>query len=151
MLAWFDRDYFLSPMDIENLGRFGKELNWKFSSNDSQSIRMWTERNQNSFFFYQEQKEAVQQPFILGIQTPWQKSMMLKYGKPMALCGETMGLGSRRNRQAHQAGLLEAEHFASSQEPRRKRGWLDTAKEAAEAQKRGKENLQILLSQVLPA
>ena len=76
-------------MDIENLGRFGKEAEWKFSSNDSQSIRMWTEKHRDSWFFYQEQMEENGQPFILAIQTPWQKSMMLKYGNSSALMIDT--------------------------------------------------------------
>ena len=57
------------------------------------------------------------------------------------LC-ESMGIGNRRTRQQQRTALLppeaEAQPFASSQEPRRKRGYLDGLKEAAAAQKRGK-------------
>jgi hypothetical protein len=83
-----DRDIFLEEQDIQNLanGIYGET--WRLHKNDAASVRMWTQRNPQDWFYYKQTtiEEVLgpltgdNMPFTLGIQTPWQKEMMLKYG-----------------------------------------------------------------------
>jgi hypothetical protein len=48
---------------------------------------MWVQQNTNSMFYYQETRVEVDggligrnMPFILGIQTSWQREMMIEHG-----------------------------------------------------------------------
>ncbi len=48
---------------------------------------MWVQQNTNSMFYYQKTKVDMDggftgqnMPFTLGIQTPWQREMMIKHG-----------------------------------------------------------------------
>ncbi len=51
------------------------------------NVRIWVQQNTNSMFYYQETGVEVDggligqnMPFTLGIQTPWQREMMIKHG-----------------------------------------------------------------------
>ncbi len=50
-------------------------------------MRRWVQQNTNSMFYYQKFGVKVNggligqhMPFILGIQTPWQREMMIEHG-----------------------------------------------------------------------
>ena len=85
------RDTFIMPDDVYNLCKKRATQLWQKHSRDPLSVRMWKEENEESVFHYHEfgninlneaapsatEEEA---PFCLGIQTPWQLDMMLRYG-----------------------------------------------------------------------
>ena len=85
------RDLLLTTKDICNIsGKLAQET-YMLHKNDAQSVRMWVQRNPEKIFYYSESnKEKAKpvegeltgenMPFTIGIQTPWQRTMMLKYG-----------------------------------------------------------------------
>lgn len=85
------RDLLLTTKDIRNIsGKLAQET-YMLHKNDAQSVRMWVQRNPEKVFYYSEsnQKNPVKvqgeltgknMPFTIGIQTEWQKQMMLKHG-----------------------------------------------------------------------
>jgi hypothetical protein len=67
-------------------GKLAQETYW-LHKNDAKNVCMWVQQNTNSMFYYQ--KIGVDMgggltrqnmPFTLGIQTPWQKEMMIENG-----------------------------------------------------------------------
>ena len=81
------RDCFLSMEDIRNIcGVRAQEL-YKKHDSDAESVRMWVRENRHMVFYYQDlgtQVDGVLNagnvPFVIGIQTPFQTHMVLKYG-----------------------------------------------------------------------
>ena len=85
------RDTFIMPDDVYNLCKKRATQLWQKHARDPLSVRMWKEENEESVFHYHEfgninLNEAAplateeETPFCLGIQTPWQLDMMLRYG-----------------------------------------------------------------------
>lgn len=81
------RDTFVQPHDVRNLARRRAEELWQKHPNETESVKMWKNKNPDMVFFYQEHAllnlNVMKQddtPFTLGIQTEWQYDMMLKYG-----------------------------------------------------------------------
>jgi hypothetical protein len=81
------RDCFLSMEDIRNIcGVRAQEL-YKKHDSDAESVRMWVRENRHMVFYYRDlgtQVDGVLNadnvPFVIGIQTPFQTQMVLKYG-----------------------------------------------------------------------
>ena len=85
------RDLLLTTKDIRNIsGKLAKET-YMLDKNDAQSVRMWVQRNSDKVFYYTESNKekplpvpgeltGENMPFTIGIQTPWQKKMMLEHG-----------------------------------------------------------------------
>ena len=85
------RDLLLTTKDIRNIsGKLAQE-SYMLDKNDAQSVRMWVQRNSDKVFYYTESKKekpipvpgeltGENMPFTIGIQTPWQKKMMLQHG-----------------------------------------------------------------------
>lgn len=85
------RDLLLTTKDIRNIsGKLAQE-SYMLHKNDAQSVRMWVQRNSDKVFYYTESNNekpisvpgeltGVNMPFTIGIQTLWQKEMMLKHG-----------------------------------------------------------------------
>ena len=85
------RDLLLTTKDIRNIfGKLAQET-YMLHKNDAQSVRMWVERNPEKVFYYTESNKAkpvpvpgeltgANMPFTIGIQTDWQRKMMLKHG-----------------------------------------------------------------------
>ena len=81
------RDLFISEQDIRNVvGRLAIET-YKRDNNDAKFVRMWVQENPFLVFYYKEScvhvhgaitRENI--PFTIGIQTSWQRDMMLKHG-----------------------------------------------------------------------
>jgi len=81
------RDLFLSIEDIRNICGVRAQQLYKKHDNDAESVRMWVRENPNMVFYYQDPGTRVEGvlssenvPFVIGIQTPFQQRMMLKYG-----------------------------------------------------------------------
>ncbi|KAI4378810.1 hypothetical protein MLD38_016239 [Melastoma candidum] len=68
----------LASRYVQKLGMIIKRSSHELDLDDQASIRMWTERNRKSIFFYQDTSEK--ETFILGIQTEWQLQQMIRYG-----------------------------------------------------------------------
>ena len=85
------RDLFISEQDIRNVvGRLAIET-YKRDNNDAKSVRMWVQQNPFLVFYYKESGVYVRgaitrdnMPFTIGIQTSWQRDMMLKHGHKKA-------------------------------------------------------------------
>ena len=80
-------DMFLSHQDVRNLSSKKAAETYRLHQNDALSVRMWVETNRDSVFYYKETGklgpgalQAQNIPFVVGIQTPWQKETMLKFG-----------------------------------------------------------------------
>jgi hypothetical protein len=43
-------------------------------------MKMWALEHPDDVFIWHEKNDVINLPFIFGIQTPWQKKIMLKYG-----------------------------------------------------------------------
>ena len=86
------RDLFISEQDIRNVaGRLAIET-YKRDNNDAKSVRMWVQENPFLVFYYKESGAHVRgvitrenMPFTIGIQTSWQRDMMLKHGHKKAV------------------------------------------------------------------
>ena len=85
------RDLFLTTKDIRNIsGKLAQET-YMLEKNDAKSVRMWVERNPEKVFHYTESNKknpvpvpgeltGANMPFTIGIQTAWQRKMMLQHG-----------------------------------------------------------------------
>ncbi|KAG0618725.1 hypothetical protein M758_4G088100 [Ceratodon purpureus] len=85
------RDLFLTTKDIRNIsGKLAQET-YMLHKNDAQSVRMWVQRNPEKVFYYTESNKekpvpvpgeltGSNMPFTIGIQTEWQRKMMLEHG-----------------------------------------------------------------------
>jgi hypothetical protein len=73
-------DDFVELRDIAYYDRHAKMGVWHWDSNDFKSFRMWTELYPENVFTWHVEDTITSLPFILGIQTPWQKEMMIKFG-----------------------------------------------------------------------
>lgn len=86
------RDTFVMAHDVRNLAKVRHEALWQKHSSDPVSVKMWVDENPEAVFCYQEhglldlnRKKQDDTPFTLGIQTPWQLDMLLKFGHNSAL------------------------------------------------------------------
>ena len=75
-----NRDDFLFVKDIINISNKLAGYTYQLHDLDAKSTRHWCTQNYAITFAYQEQDSMTNTPFILGIQTPWQKDMCRKYG-----------------------------------------------------------------------
>ena len=80
-------DMFLSHQDVRNLSSKKATETYRLHQNDALSMQRWVVSNTESVFYFKETRKvgpgslhAENVPFIIGIQTPWQKEMMLKFG-----------------------------------------------------------------------
>jgi hypothetical protein len=80
-------DMFLIEQNVRVLSRKLAQETYQQHKNDAKSVRMWAQQNTNSMFYYQEIGIEVDggligqnMPFTMGIQTPWQREMMIEHG-----------------------------------------------------------------------
>ncbi len=74
------RDDFVELRDIAYYETRMKMGVWRRDRNDLESVKMWAKEQPENVFIWHEKDDVTDLPFILGIQTPWQKQMMLKFG-----------------------------------------------------------------------
>jgi hypothetical protein len=82
-----NKNMFLIEQDVKVL--FGKVVQetYQLQKNDVKNVHMWVQQNTNSVFYYQETRVEVDggltrqnMSFIMGIQTPWQREVMIEHG-----------------------------------------------------------------------
>ena len=85
------RDMFVQAKDLCNIANNRAHESW-MKQKETASIRLWKDKNIGDVFFYQElspldinKKEQDDAPFTLGIQTSWQKAMLLRFGHGSAI------------------------------------------------------------------
>ena len=74
------RDDYLSLKDIYNISQKVAEEKYQLHGNDAESTRRWVNENSTWIFIYQEQGVTEGKPFILGLQSPWQREMCFAFG-----------------------------------------------------------------------
>jgi len=79
------RDDFIKLKDIAYLEGRHKRGIWRRDSSDFYSVKMWTEACPENVFMWHEQDNVTDLQFLLGIQTDWQKKMMMKFGHGRAV------------------------------------------------------------------
>ena len=102
------RDLFLTTKDIRNIsGKLAQET-YMLHKNDAQSVRMWVQRNPKNVFYYTESNKekpvtvpgeltGSNMPFTIGIQTEWQRQMMLQHGHRSGISvNATFGTNERK-------------------------------------------------------
>ena len=63
---------------------------WHRDSNDFSSVKMWIEMYLENVFMWHKEDHITSLPFILGIQTPWQKEVMIKFRYKGAISMDAM-------------------------------------------------------------
>ena len=72
------RDTLMTRQDILNMYNDLKRQEYVKDQSDPTSVDCWYNQYLDKFFFYQ-QDVVLNVPFIIGIQTSWMRSMMVKY------------------------------------------------------------------------
>ena len=75
----FIRNDFIELRDIAYYECRAKIGIWRRDPNDFSSMKMWTEMYPENVFMWHEEDHITNLSFILGIQTPWQKEVMIKF------------------------------------------------------------------------
>ena len=69
----------MTRQDILNMYNDLKRKEYVKDQSDPTSVDCWYNQYSDKFFFYQQQDVVKNVPFIIGIQTSWMHSMMVKY------------------------------------------------------------------------
>ena len=72
------RDTLMTRQDILNMYNDLKRQEYVKDQSDPTSVDCWYNQYSDKFFFYQQQDVVKNVPFIIGIQTSWMSSMMVK-------------------------------------------------------------------------
>ena len=93
------QDMLITHQDVRNLS--SKKVAYCLHQNDALSVHMWMETNKDSVFYYTKTGKlergalhANNVPFTLGMQTPWQKEMMLQCGHRSIIAIESATFGT---------------------------------------------------------
>jgi hypothetical protein len=77
---------FFIEQDVRVLFEKLAQKTYELHKNNAKSICIWFKENTNSMFYHQKVGEEMDghligqnMPFILGIQTPWQREMIVEY------------------------------------------------------------------------
>ena len=73
------RDSFMTRQDVLNIYNNIKRLEYVRHESDPMTVDCWVHECLESLFFYQQQDLVKNIPFIVGIQTKWMLSMMVKH------------------------------------------------------------------------
>jgi hypothetical protein len=98
-----NRDMFLTEQDVRVLSGKLVQKTYHLHKNDAKSVRMWVQQKTNSMFYYREIGVEVDggfvgqnMPFIMGIQTPWQREMMIEHGHQRGVFQSMQPLGQTK-------------------------------------------------------
>ena len=69
----------MTRQDILNIYNDMKRQEYVKDQCDPKSVECWYNECPENFFFYQKQDVVQDIPFIIGIQTKWMRSMMVKH------------------------------------------------------------------------
>ena len=73
------QDTLMTRQDILNMYNDLKRKEYVKDESNPTSVDCWYNQYSDKFFFYQQQDVVQNVPFIIGIQTSWMRSMMVKY------------------------------------------------------------------------
>ena len=81
------RDWHIKTSDISNIARSIEGLDWKYDSDQAQSIRCFVKENPKNVLFYQEMTADGLTPFELAVSTPELLALMVEHGdkRPLML------------------------------------------------------------------
>jgi hypothetical protein len=79
------RDTLMMRKDISNIYHNIRKKEYMKDESDPTSVDCWYNQFPDSFFFYQKQNIVQNIPFIIGIQTHWMRSMMVRYSHNNAM------------------------------------------------------------------
>lgn len=82
-----NRDDLLTHRHVRRLERKIRRSTYELDPDDSASISLWVEANQNNIFYYKDFSDS--DPFILGIQTEWQLQQMIRFGNCRLLASDS--------------------------------------------------------------
>ena len=74
------RDDYLSLKDIFNISQQVAIEKYQLHINDAESTKCWAMQNPSWVFFFQEQCTRSGMPFVIGLQSPWQRQICQTYG-----------------------------------------------------------------------
>ncbi|GLJ18061.1 hypothetical protein SUGI_0318650 [Cryptomeria japonica] len=73
------RDTCLLRKDVLNAWKRVRSLRSQKNEDDAKSVCLWHEEEKDNFFYYKTPNNEENVPFIIGIQTPWMREMMVKH------------------------------------------------------------------------
>ncbi|GLJ47194.1 hypothetical protein SUGI_0996270 [Cryptomeria japonica] len=73
------RDTCLLRKDVLNAWKRVRSLRSQKNEDDAKSVSLWLVEGKDNFFYYKRPKNVENIPFIMGIQTPWMREMMVKH------------------------------------------------------------------------
>lgn len=73
------RDTCLLRKDVLNAWKRVRSLRSQKNEDDAKSVSMWHVEEKDNFFYYKGPDNVENIPFIIGIQTPWMREMMVKH------------------------------------------------------------------------
>ncbi|GLJ58477.1 hypothetical protein SUGI_1452340 [Cryptomeria japonica] len=65
--------------DVLNAWKRVRSLRSQKNEDDAKSVCLWHEEEKDNFFYYKTPNNEENVPFIIGIQTPWMREMMVKH------------------------------------------------------------------------
>lgn len=75
------RDSHLSKDDLHNMRRQQQQQLWRLHDVSAVSIDLWQQAHPELVFSYQQQRQAADQIFVLGLQSEQQQQWLLQYGR----------------------------------------------------------------------
>ena len=73
------RDACLLRKDVLNAWKRVRSFRSQKNEDDAKSVSLWHLEEKDNFFFYKTPNTVGDVPFIVGIQTPWMREMMVKH------------------------------------------------------------------------
>lgn len=79
LFTGISRDSLMTRKDISNVYNDMKWIEYVKDESDPLSVECWYNQCPENFFFFQKQDVGENVPFMIGIQTPWMRSIMVKH------------------------------------------------------------------------
>ncbi|GLJ36743.1 hypothetical protein SUGI_0739890 [Cryptomeria japonica] len=73
------RDTCLLRKDVLNAWKRVRSLRSQKNEDDAKSVSLWHVEGKDNFFYYKRPNNVENIPFVMGIQTPWMREMMVKH------------------------------------------------------------------------
>ena len=79
LFTGISRDSLMTRKDISNVYNDMKLIEYVKDESDPLSVECWYNQFPEIFFFFQKQDVGENVPFMIGIQTSWMRSIMVKH------------------------------------------------------------------------
>ena len=94
------QSYFLDSLDSLDYCRNAiSQKSWKLSSDQAMSMRIFSQKEADNIFFYQEQNVGNGVPFVTGMLSSWMEGMAKAYSKGPIIIDSTFGTNNLMVRQ----------------------------------------------------